>query len=109
MADFVFGGRKIQSPSDSEKVSIQSESISLATHTVPEITIDGEWKLFERSIEDPVEGKHNEKLSLIEICNRHQDLSSFLQSLKQSESLNITLEGDELCILNIKSLWNSYK
>lgn len=71
-------------------------------------TIDGDWKLFECSVEDPFEGKHVEQLSLIEICNRHQDLSPFLRLLKQSESLNIALESDESCVINIKSLWNHY-
>lgn len=68
--------------------------------------VDGDWKLFERSVEDPIEGKHVEKLSLMEICNRHQDLAPFLRSLRRSERLDITLECDEPCILNIKSLWN---
>ncbi len=55
--------------------SLFPHKFSGKTMSIKEQTIDGTWKMFERTLSDPVEGKSSEKLTLTEICNRHQDLA----------------------------------
>lgn len=58
-----------------EEINSSNQQLSTDATVSTSGIIDGDWKRFEPTLSDPVEGKFVEELTLVEICDQYQDLA----------------------------------